>query len=435
MTSTNILRTLANFYNSLPDTIGGLTKTTALPTNNWDMMPISSSTSTPTATWNSTKGSWTTGTYNPGSDTNSQFVFTGDNTAPIMNSRIGLLSYTEWQGGLVGYNSYTNTGPTAPADNGAGRSYCEARFGRNCTGSIGDAPAGSYGLFLDSSTANSQIVASTTNPRPRYPWLRSADSSSGNYVWDVYGYGESISVNSNSAYLYYGVSPALWFNLNISTTGGGEGSYANPYCLLGSETPCLPALTIDTTNGSEASGIALTGTAKASENGQNMTVWADVCNSAGQCVRKTSSSFTSTTSGTAQSWSLTWLPSELPAGTYSGTVWVGLATSVDSAIIDALSAQSEPVNFTINPNLKVFPLTALTSRPFSLNVGAVTNYDLASLSLPATDHGVTATNTAGTLTLSSASGLASPTTATFGNTSFAFALQDLASGIIELSFE
>jgi hypothetical protein len=153
-------------------------------------------------------------------------------------------------------------------------------------------------------------------------------------------------------------------------------------------------------------------------------------------VRKEFTGFDLATSDTAQPWTLTWLPSELPAGTYSGTIWVELTTSAGGTIIDTLSAQSDPVNFTLAAIIRTFPLTIFTNQPFDLDLGLLTNYDLASLSLPATDHGVTATNLTGHLILSSTSGLAAPTTATFGHTAFVFTPIDLPQlTISNLSFE
>ncbi|MCL2110265.1 hypothetical protein FWH30_01650, partial [Microgenomates group bacterium] len=101
----NILIRLDNFYNSLPAQIGGFTKAAAIPTYDWDMMPMSNGNPS-VAGWGSTHGTWTAGTYNPSGDTTNQFVFSGGNGAPVMNSRIGLLSYTEWQGGTFAYGQY-----------------------------------------------------------------------------------------------------------------------------------------------------------------------------------------------------------------------------------------------------------------------------------------------------------------------------------------
>jgi hypothetical protein len=271
--------------------------------------------------------------------------------------------------------------------------------------------------------------------------LRSAYSVSTLYAWNVYG-DASLSLyyggNVNSA---RGVLPAIWLSSAVPIVDKdgitiGSGTKASPYCLIAGDPLCAARLEVTTTTSSAEAGITLTGTAKASGSNQNIAVWADACNTAGQCVRKEFTGFNMATSGTAQPWTLTWLPSELPAGTYSGTIWVGLATSVDSTIIDTLSAQSAPLNFTIAPTLRTFPLTVFTHQPFALDLGPLTNYDLGALILPTTDHTVTATSTAGRLILSSTSGLAAPTTATFGNTAFVFTVIDLPQlTISNLSFE
>jgi hypothetical protein len=155
--------------------------------------------------------------------------------------------------------------------------------------------------------------------------------------------------------------------------------------------------------------MTLSGTAKASGNGQSMTVWADACNSAGQCVRKTYGGFTSATSGTAQNWTLSWAASELPAGAYNGTVWVGLSAGSNN-----LTAQSGVVNFTISSKVRTMRMTVIKSKAFSLNIGPVGDFDIAL----GTNNGVTAANSSNNLVLSSAGGLASNTTATFGNSKF-----------------
>jgi hypothetical protein len=235
-------------------------------------------------------------------------------------------------------------------------------------------------------------------------------------VWVIYG-NASDSLHGYGASNAIGVLPAIWLASAVSTTGG-SGTYNNPYCLVANDPLCLANLIIMTTTGSAGDGITLTGTAKASENNQNMTVWADACNVAGQCVRKMIADFDLASSGTAQEWMLTWAASELPTGTYDGTRWVGLTTAAGETIIDALSAQSGPVNFTIDAVVRTFLVTVIESQPFSLEVGAVSNYDLGASSLPATNNGVTASNVGGKLVIASTTGLASNTTATFGNTKF-----------------
>jgi hypothetical protein len=141
-----------------------------------------------------------------------------------------------------------------------------------------------------------------------------------------------------------------------------------------------------------------------------MTVWADACNSVGQCVKKTYSGFNTASSGTAQNWTLTWTASELLAGTYNGTVWAGLTTGSGGNAV----AQSGTVNFTISPKVQIIEMTVIKNRAFSLSAGPVAGFDVAL----GTNNGVTAGSSGGKLVLSSASGLAGSTTATFGNTKF-----------------
>jgi hypothetical protein len=82
------------------------------------------------------------------------------------------------------------------------------------------------------------------------------------------------------------------------------------------------------------------------------------------------------------------------------------------------------VNFVIAPAVQTYPVTVFTKQGFNLEVGAVSNYDLGVSALPVTNNGVTASNVGGKLILSAATGLASNTVATFGNTSFAFTIID-----------
>jgi hypothetical protein len=193
-------------------------------------------------------------------------------------------------------------------------------------------------------------------------------------------------------------------------------------------------LTLTSLSADSSSGINLAGSAWGSGNNQDLVVFATICNTVGQCIKKEFASFDAPTSASSQNWTLIWPAAELPAGVYSGTIWVNLVTTKNENVVDTLSAQSNPVNFTIASTIRAFPITAFKDQAFSLDVGAASNYDLGVIILPVTNNGVTATNTGGKLTLSS-TGLTTATTATFGNTSFVFALQERASGIIEVSFE
>jgi hypothetical protein len=391
----NYLQQMDNIYTHLPVTIGGLPKDATVQNKLWDMDGFS-----------------------PGNP-----VTRVNNYDLPITKRVNLVSAYEWQEGL----DSGDPAPTTlfywdePLVNSVGDLWCRAQYGTPGT----DANGGIDNNCLD------QNIYSGFN----LLWLRSAYNNptypnSGEECWHIQG-EQSASLFSNYTFADFGLLPALWFPSSLSL-GSGTGTKTDPYVI---PYGYPAALVVAETSGNENSGISLSGTAKGSEDNQNIAVWADACNTAGQCLRKEFANFDPATSGTAQQWTLTWLPRELPAGTYSGTLWVGLATSVDGTIIDTLSAQSESVNFTLAATIRTFPVTALKDQPFSLDLGLLTNYDLASLSLPTTDHGVTATSTASHLILSSLSGLAAPTTATFGNTAFTFALQELASGIIEVSFE
>jgi hypothetical protein len=182
------------------------------------------------------------------------------------------------------------------------------------------------------------------------------------------------------------------------------------------------------------SGISLVGSAQGSKPNQSLLVWAAVCNTSGECLRKEFASFDSSTSVSAQPWTLYFTPRELAAGTYAGTIWVNFSFT-EGAVTTTLSTQSNPVNFTLDPIMSTFPVKVFTNQAFSVDVGTTSYYDLGSLTLPATDHGVTATNNAaGNLILSSATGLTDPTTATFGNASFNFTPSEEAGGTVEVSF-
>jgi hypothetical protein len=99
-----------------------------------------------------------------------------------------------------------------------------------------------------------------------------------------------------------------------------------------------------------------------------------------------------------------------------------------------LTAESLPVNFTVFPTTYTFPLTVIKDQDFSLDMGVVSNYNLGTVSLPSTNNNVTATESSGKLILSSATGLATSTSATFGNTVFSFTVREKASGTMMISF-
>jgi hypothetical protein len=366
---TNVLTAI---YNHLPATIGGISKAAVILEKSWNM----------------------DGFHNSGARSD------GYNADYI--SRVNLLSYYEWQTGLdTGSGDSSQYITAEPANNSVGDLWCRAQYSNY------------NNLPVDNNCLDHNIGGDFYGP-----WLRSVAADYTTYAWSVHG--GSRSLDGNEVHLAYGVSPALWFSGAVQMSGG-NGTKNAPYCLAGNEmAACLPTVAVATTAGSAGVGITLNGTAKASGDGQNMMVWADACNSAGQCVRKEFTSFDLASSGIAQGWTLSWLPSELPAGTYNGTIWVGLVTAApeDGAVIDVLSAQSEAVNFAIDAVVRTFLVTVIENQPFSLEVGAVSNYDLGASALPATNNGVTASNVGGKLVISSSAGLASNTKATFGSTKF-----------------
>jgi len=208
----NALNTLDNFYDSLPDNMGNRPKATTVPNYAWDMQGYSMDTTAVAGWFNAGSRPWQTGTWDPTAGNGNSFVFSGTNAAPVMTSRVGLPSFTEWQGGTTGYTSYA--GQTA--ENGSGGSFCKARFDTDCTN------GNSFGLFAAG-------AASSSNPSPRYPWLRSPGSTNADSVWFVGGYSGT-SLSYNYAGSSDGISPVLWLSSDISILGG-EGDYATPFCI------------------------------------------------------------------------------------------------------------------------------------------------------------------------------------------------------------
>jgi hypothetical protein len=355
---------LTAIYDKFPATIGGISKADAILEKSWDMDGFSAA--------------------NPSVRSNG---YNGDIT-----SRVNLPSFYEWQEGLDnGSSTYTIRYTTEPLSiNSVGSLWCRAQYSPK-----------------DSFPANRTCVGQNIYSGFNGPWLRSAHSGGTDYVWSVYG-DPSSSLNGDYAYGARGVLPAIWLAGAVCTSSAG-GTYNSPYSLEACPLPPAAGLAITTVNGSAGAGVTLTGTAQAVDNNQSMTVWADACNSTGQCVRKTYSGFNVASSGIAQNWTLTWTAAELPAGTYNGTVWVGLTAGSDN-----LSAQSGTINFTISAKVRTMRMTVIKSKAFSLNIGPVGDFDITL----GTNNGVTAANSSNNLVLSSASGLASSTTATFGNSKF-----------------
>jgi hypothetical protein len=367
----NYLQQMTNVYANLPATIGGIAKNSVILNKSWDMDGFS--------------------TTNPGIAA----VRSAGNANVV--SRVNLPSAYEWQEGLddgaraptISFNF------DEPLDNSVGDLWCRADYGTAGT----DVNGG----------ANRDCVGSSHSVSD-YWWLRSTHSADTGSVWHFSGVSPN-SLSSKRAIETQGLFPAIWLSGAVCI-GGSGGTRNYPYSLA--ECP----LAIITTTGSTAAGITLSGIAKASGNNQAITVWADACNSAGQCVRKTYSGFTSASSATAQNWTLTWTAGELPAGTYSGVIWAGL--TVVTVGSDNVFAQSGTINFTISPKVRTMRMTVIKSKAFSLNVGPVGDFDIAL----GTNNGVTAGSSSNNLVLSSTSGLASNTTATFGNSKFEITVID-----------
>jgi hypothetical protein len=294
--------------------------------------------------------------------------------------------------------------------NSVGDLWCRAQYGVSGTDTNGGADNNCIG----------QIIYADFY----YPWLRSARNDN-RYVWNIFGDSSSdMAFTYSDTNVAFAILPAFWLSSSICT-GSGGGTKSSPYSLEACPTPAK--LTITTTAGSTGAGITLSGTAKAGDNGQSMMVWADVCNTAEQCVRKTYSGFANATSNTAQNWTLTWTAAQLPAGTYNGMVWVGLTAGSNN-----LFAQSGAVNFAISSVVKTFEATVIKNKAFSLSAGPVASFDITL----GTNSGVTAGSSGGKLVLSSATGLTSNTTATFGNTRFEITVVELPQiTVSNVSFE
>jgi predicted phage tail protein len=106
-------------------------------------------------------------------------------------------------------------------------------------------------------------------------------------------------------------------------------------------------------------------------------------------------------------WTLTWNSSELPAGTYAGTVVAKNSTGG--------TAESAAVNFTIAT--KEIPIKVVKNQAFNIKLGDANVINLAGCALPYTASGVTISNTSNVLYASNSSGgIAADTTITCGGT-------------------
>jgi hypothetical protein len=352
MQNNNVLNTLEHFYDSLPANINNRPKANVIPNFTWDMRGNSTANPSVAGWYNAGTRPWQTGTYDPTASNGVDFTFTGTSTTPVMASRLGLASFTEWQGGTAGYSVYT--GQTAA--NGSGGSFCQARFGTDCTN------GGSYGLFGGSG-------ASAANPVPRYPWLRSPNASDANGVWDVNG---SSGGSLGNGYAGYdgGLSPVLWLSSDISTTGG-TGTYASPYCINAGDCntpPPVPSLSSPIPNGLQTSVLVLAGTVGPDPDGDTVVVYYQL-------------------DGTAGTWQG---PVHLVSGAFVATIdirgltpgnhtiyvrsWDGVATSTTNAI----------VGFQV-PGRSI-RLTVMKNQAFNMNLGEIGAFSLT----PGTVGGVTA---------------------------------------------
>ncbi|MCL2110279.1 Ig-like domain-containing protein, partial [Microgenomates group bacterium] len=250
--SQHILMQLENFYNSLPATIDGVTKATAIPPRSFDMSAVSWTTSTPTKACNTTTNSTAYG--------NIEATFNG--TSCTMTSRVSLPSYEEWQGSLVGYSTYPPSGTL-------GYAFCLARYGAagcNQTGSTVDGLA---------TTATGKFTQSNYLKRPYYPWLRSQEDGGGSSVFRVDASSSTYSLSLNSSNNSYGVLPWLYFQSSIPISSGA-GTYADPYTLE----PSDPTVTnsADPSIGAFASyntgfdSLVLAGTVNDADSGQTLTI-------------------------------------------------------------------------------------------------------------------------------------------------------------------
>jgi hypothetical protein len=284
-------------------------------------------------------------------------------------------------------------------------------------------------------------------------------TNSGNYNWD--DAAPILTLNNSSSSIYYDTARATitasdnlsglatiyyrWnedTNVNENTCGGAgaspltgfgvgtTGEFTSPDALpppdygenmlyvcavdragniTAASAPSLYGSQLDigiiSTSGNATDGVTISGSVHGSNDNQELTVFADVCNTSGQCLRR-STALNSGAGNTTQEFSLSWVATDLPIGTYSGTVWVSLQVGGVG-----LSTQSGNINFTINPNSQTMKLTVIKNQAFNINLGDSNLFQLAD----GTSNGITATNTNNEVYLSGT--LTTSTTATFGHIS------------------
>lgn len=118
-----------------------------------------------------------------------------------------LVSYEEWQGGLLGYTE-------EPADGSVGDVWCMARYGAS--------ECKTTEIYIDYN----------------FPWLRTPEANSDTRVWSLRGM-TGYSVNLDLAFSDGGLLPAMWVDstrLDLAESVG-DGSFDNPYVLTVTEDP------------------------------------------------------------------------------------------------------------------------------------------------------------------------------------------------------
>ncbi|MCL2110148.1 hypothetical protein FWH30_00995 [Microgenomates group bacterium] len=297
--SQHILIQLENFYNSLPSTIGGVAKATAIPSRTFDMIGIPAVSGSGAIS----SGNCRTSTNStPYGNIGTTFVGTiGTTGTCTMTSRVSLPSYEEWLGGLYGYGYYPPSGTL-------GYAFCQVRYGAagcNQAGSTVDGIA---------TTAYNKFDQASYLKRPYRPWLRSPLSSSVTDVFRVFADAATRSLYAYDSNVNYGVLPWLYIQSSIPIYSG-SGTYADPYTIE----PSDPTLENTTPNiGAYASyvsgfnSLVLAGSAKDEDIGQTLTIQYQIDGTGGTWSNLT----TLVADGTNQNWSGT---ITLPVGLTDGT--------------------------------------------------------------------------------------------------------------------
>ncbi|MCL2110147.1 hypothetical protein FWH30_00990 [Microgenomates group bacterium] len=300
--SQHILMQLENFYNSLPATIGGVAKATAIPSRTFNMIGIP---------WTSGTGAISSGNCQTSTNTtpygNIGATFTGtigSSGTCTMTSRVSLPSVEEWLGGLYGYGYYPPSGTL-------GYAFCLARYGAagcNQTGSTVDGLA---------TTATNKFNQTAYLKRPYYPWLRSLTSGYATSVFNVNASTATNSLGYNYSDVSRGVLPWLYLQSSIPIYSG-QGTYTDPYALEPSDPTVAnsadPSIGAFASYVSGYSSLTLAGTVNDLDVGQTLTIQYQIDSTAGSWSNLT----TLTANGSNQPWSGTVnLPSGLTAGSHT----------------------------------------------------------------------------------------------------------------------